>query len=151
IGLGFEEPASNVLTDVPQAFFKFLEGLEGAAVLSAVPGLEDGRSGEQLVGAFADALTLDPCFGMALRTAAMTFFVAMEDGRVGEDACYRLVDRCFATQPTDGEGCVAIAEQLAMAGDEERAIRWLEHAVRLDPPAPRALENLGVMIANRGD
>ena len=44
-----------------------------------------------------------------------------------------------------------VAEQLVALGDDERALRWLQHAAQLDPPAPRALENLGVMRANNGD
>lgn len=151
LGIAFPGPPRGVLTANPTAFYKFLEGLDGAAVLSGDPLLETDKDGEQLMAPFADALALDPCFGLALRAAAMAFFVALEGERVGTAAACRVIDRCFASLPTDGEGCVAVAEQLAMLGDDDRAKSWLEHAVRLEPPAPRALESLGVLFANRGN
>ncbi len=152
-GLTFPEPSSTMLTSNAEAFFRYLEGLEGAAILSS-DRADDGDGADAnaaLVAPFADALRLDPRFGMALRSAAMTLFLGLEGERVHESTCYRMIDRCFESHPADGEGCVVVAEQLALLGEDARALDWLRHAARLDPPSPRALESLGVMLANRGE
>jgi tetratricopeptide (TPR) repeat protein len=151
LDLPFPEPATGLLTSNAAAFFRYLEGLEGAAILGGDGGRDESGSGERLVRQFTEALRLDPHFGMALRTAAMTLFVALEGDRVRESTCYGLIDRCYDLAPADGEGCVVVAEHLALLGDDDRAVKWLRHAARLDPPSPRALESLGVVLANRGE
>ncbi|MEM7199268.1 MAG: tetratricopeptide repeat protein [Planctomycetota bacterium] len=140
-----------LLTQRGDAFFKFLEGLDGAALLSSDLDQGDGADCETLLRPFCDALKLDPSFALALRTAHMTIANGLEASRLSRNASYRSFDRCFRALPTDGDGCVAIAEHLAVLGDDDRAQAWLEHATKLEPPAPRALENLGILFANRGD
>ena len=77
--------------------------------------------------------------------------MALSNGCIDIDQARRFLDRCYSTQPGDGEGCVAVAEQLREMGDDQRAMAWLEHASHLDPPPARGLESLGVLFANRGE
>ena len=147
----FATPLSTLLTANSTAFFRFLEGLDGAALLAGDADLEPDRRGAELFAPLADALVVDPGFGLALRAVASTLSGALAGVRVERAECLDTLDRCLDAAPSDGEGCVAVAEQLAVSGDEERAARWLRHAVALEPPAPRALECLGVLMANRGD
>ncbi len=151
LGVNYSKPDAGLLTKNADAFFRFLDGLDGAALLSSDPSLESDQIGEALMLPFAEALTLDPQFGLALRTAAMTLPSALEGERVGQAECCRMIDRCFESLPADGEGCVAVADHLAVVGENERSRAWLEHAARLLPPPPRALESLGVVLANEGD
>lgn len=124
-------PAATRLTPNPRAFYRFLAGLDGSVPLS-------------------EALSLDPGFGLALRVAHARLVAAMEQGKLDPRACRRLLDDCLAARPTDGEACAQVAELLQRLGEEERALAWLEHAVRLPgPPAP-ALEALG-LLARQGD
>lgn len=149
----FRAPTGHprLLTRSPAAFFRYLEGLDGAALLSGDPDLESDRYGESLLQPFGEALRIDPGFGLALRSLADALFPALTGERVPDSACYRLLDEVLEAEPTDGEGCVAIAEQLGFVGDRDRSRAWLEHAVGLDPVPPRALEGLGVYLANAGE
>jgi tetratricopeptide (TPR) repeat protein len=149
--LPFHEPPRGLMTGNGRAFFRFLQGLDNAMLLSgdlqiAVPG-----DREALMRPFMEALQLDPGFGLALRVAHSTMSLALQDARLDQDAVRRFLDACYSVQPFDGDGCVAVAEQLCDMGDEKRAIAWLQHATHLDPPPARGLENLGIMFANRGD
>ncbi len=151
LGLTFHEPPRGLLTGNGAAFRHFLQGLDNAMLLSgdleiAVP---DDR--EALIRPFADALDLDPTFGLALRVANATTTIALDGARLDQEAVRRFLDRCYSAQPYDGDACVAIAEQLSDMGDDQRAVAWLEHATHLDPPPARGLESLGIMMARRGD
>jgi tetratricopeptide (TPR) repeat protein len=147
----FRARSGRLLTRVPRAFFRYLEGLDGAALLTGDPDLESERRGEELLRPLADALAADPGFGLALRTLADALFPALGSARVSRAACLRVLDRTLAAGPTDGIGCTSIAEQLAAIGEDRRARVWLERAVALEDPPPRAFEALGVLVANQGD
>lgn len=151
LGIPFQEPPPGLLTGNGAAFVHFLHGLDNAMLLSgdleiAVP---DDR--EALIRPFADALVLDPEFGLALRVANATTAIALHGARLDQETVRSFLDRCYSAQPSDGEACVAVAEQLSDMGDDDRAFAWLEHATHLDPPPPRGLESLGIMMARRGD
>lgn len=149
--LPFHEPPAGLLTRNGAAFRHFLQGLDNAMLLSgdleiAVP---DDR--EALIRPFADALALDPGFGLALRVANATTAIALDGASLDQEAVRRFLDRCYSTQPFDGDACVAVAEQLSDMGDDQRAFAWLEHATHLDPPPPKGLESLGILMVRRGD
>jgi tetratricopeptide (TPR) repeat protein len=151
LGIPFHEPPVGLLTRNGIAFRHFLQGLDNAMLLSgdleiAVP---DDR--EALIRPFADALDLDPTFGLALRVANATTAIALDGARLDQEAVRRFLDRCYSAQPFDGDACVAVAEQLSDMGDDQRAVAWLEHATHLDPPPARGLESLGILMARRGD
>ena len=141
----------NLLTRNGAAFFAFLRGLDGAALLSGDLDVASFDRPEALLRPLADAVRLDPSFGLALRTWHATVALATANGRLDKEAWARLADACLGARPQDGEACVAIAEQLSVLGDQERATRWLQHAVDLSPPPPRGLESLGIVFANRGE
>lgn len=143
-------PPARLLTKSGRAFFQFLAGLDGAALLSGELAVEAKDDPEELLRPFAEALRLDPSFGLALRTAHLALADALEGERVGESTCTAVLDRCLASSPSDGEACVAVAEHFVGLGDDQRAITWLEHAVQLEPPPARSLETLGILYANRG-
>lgn len=144
-------PQSNLLTRNARAFFAFLAGLDGAALLSGDLDVALRDSPESLLRPLAEAVRLDPSFGLALRTWHATVALATRSGRLDREVCARLADLCLGAGPQDGEACVAIAEQLSALGDKERATRWLQHAVDLNPPPARGLESLGIVFANRGE
>ncbi|MBK8100080.1 MAG: tetratricopeptide repeat protein [Planctomycetes bacterium] len=149
--LPFHEPPRGLLTRNGPAFLCFLQGLDNAMLLSGDLQIQTPPDRLGLLRPFVEALELDRSFGLALRVAHSTMAVALEDERIDLADVHRFLDRCFSSQPFDGEGCVAVAEQLRDLGDEQRAIAWLQHAVRLESPPPRSLENLGIIYANRGD
>ncbi len=151
LDIRFHEPPRGLLTKNGAAFRHFLKGLDNAMLLSgdleiAVP---DDR--EALIRPFADALALDPSFGLALRVANATTAIALDGRSLDQEAVRRFLDRCYTAQPFDGEACVAVAEQLSGMGDDQRALAWLEYATHLDPPPPRGLESLGILMVRRGD
>jgi tetratricopeptide (TPR) repeat protein len=147
----FHEPPKGLLTDNGAAFRLFLQGLDNAMLLSGDLDIAVPDDKEALIRPFADALELDPSFGLALRVANATAAIALHGSRLDHDAVRRFLDRCYEVAPADGEACVAIAEQLSDMGDDERALAWLQHATHLDPPPPRGLESLGIILARRGD
>lgn len=151
LDIRFHEPPKGLLTKNGAAFRHFLKGLDNAMLLSgdleiAVP---DDR--EALIRPFADALALDPSFGLALRVANATAAIALDGRKLDQEAVRRFLDRCYTAQPFDGDACVAVAEQLSGMGDDQRALAWLQHATHLDPPSPRGLESLGILMVRRGD
>jgi tetratricopeptide (TPR) repeat protein len=141
---------SGLLTRNGAAFFAFLAGLDGAALASGQLAIDSGRP-QDLLEPLAEALRLDPSFGLALRTWHAATAAACSAGRLDRHAWGEQADACLGARPRDGEACVFIADRLAALGDQERALRWLEHAVHLSPPPPRGLESLGIAFANRGD
>ncbi|MBL8748197.1 MAG: hypothetical protein JNK78_03490 [Planctomycetes bacterium] len=149
--LPFHEPPPGLLTRNGAAFRHFLQGLDNAMLLSGdlEIALPDDR--EALIRPFADALALDPTFGLALRVANATTSIALDGAHLDQDVVRRFLDRCYSAHPGDGDACVAVAEQLTEMGDDQRAFAWLEHATHLDPPPPKGLESLGIMMARRGD
>lgn len=149
--LPWHEPPKGLLTRDGRAFYKFLEGLDAAMLLSGDLAIEAPVDREQLMRPFADALAIDPGFGLALRVAHSTMAMALQGLRLEKVQCQRFLDRCYSLHPWDGEGCVAVAEHLSELGDDRRAIEWLQHATHLDPPPARGLESLGILFANRGD
>jgi tetratricopeptide (TPR) repeat protein len=150
LDVDLQSPAPGLLTGSGPAFFKFLEGLDGAAMLSEASA-EREADRALLIAPFAEALRLDPAFGLALRAAQISVAQALEGEHLDQGSCLQVFDSCFDASPSDGEGCVAIAAQLAVMGDDDRAVAWLEHAVKLPVPPARGLENLGIFCANRGD
>ncbi|MGA1608545.1 MAG: tetratricopeptide repeat protein [Planctomycetota bacterium] len=149
--LPFGERARGLLTRNPVAFYSFLEGLDGAALLTSDPDLESDRYGDDLLAPFAEALQEDPGFGLALRALGDAVFPALFSERISRRACLRLLDRVLIAEPTDGEGCASVADHLAAFDEEDRAREWLEHAAGLADPPARALEALGVLFANDGE
>lgn len=151
LDLPYVTPPHGLLTRSAAAFFLFLQGLDNAMLLSGDLDIAVPVDREPLLRPFADALALDPHFGLALRLATATAAVAYDGRRLERDAVRRFLDRCYAAQPADGDACVAVADQLTAMGDEDRARSWLEHAARLDPPSPRGLESLGILRARNQD
>ena len=151
IEVDYQEPPRGLLTRNGDAFRLFLQGLDNAMLLSGDLDIAVPVDREALMRPFADALALDPAFGLALRVANATAAVALDGARLDRESVRRFLDRCYQTQPVDGDACVAIAEQLSDMGDDERAFAWLQHAALLDPPPPRGLESLGLLMARRGD
>ncbi|MDA0373039.1 MAG: tetratricopeptide repeat protein [Planctomycetota bacterium] len=149
--LPFGDRARGLLTRNPVAFYSFLEGLDGAALLTSDPDLESDRYGDDLLGPFAEALQEDPGFGLALRALGDALFPALLSERISRRSCLRLLDRVLIAEPTDGEGCASVAEHLSAFDEEDRAREWLEHAAGLAEPPARALEALGVLFANDGE
>jgi len=147
----YHEPPRGLMTRSGPAFALFLRGLDSEKLLSGALDIAVPTDREALMRPFADALALDPSFGLALRVANATAAQALQGARLDDDLVRRFLDRCYEAQPVDGDACVAIADQLTEMGDDERAFAWLEHAVQLDPPSPRGLENLGILWARRGD
>lgn len=151
LDLRYDDPSPRLLTRNGEAFRLFLRGLDGAMLLSGELDVAVPDDREALLQPFADALALDPNFGLALRVANATASVALLGAQVDREVVRRFLDRCYLAQPVDGDACVAIAEQLTDMGDDTRAFAWLEHAAHLDPPPPRGLESLGLLLARRGD
>ncbi len=151
LAIPFHEPPAGLLTRNGQAFRHFLHGLDNAMLLSGDLEIDVPDDREALIRPFADALVLDPGFGLALRVANATMAIALHGERLDQETVRSFLDRCYSAQPFDGEACVAVAEQLSDMGDEDRAFAWLEHATHLDPPPWRGLESLGIMMARRGD
>ncbi len=151
LDVDYHEPPRGLLTRNGAAFECFLRGLDSEKLLSGDLDIVVPDDREALLRPFAEALALDPSFGLALRIANTTAALALEGARVDDELVRRFLDRCYATQPFDGDACVAIAEQLTDMGDDDRALAWLQHAALLDPPPPRGLENLGILMARRGD
>lgn len=147
----FHEPPRGLLTGNGEAFRLFLKGLDNAMLLSGDLDIAVPDDREALIRPFADALALDPSFGLALRVANATTAIALDGRRLDQEAVRRFLDRCYTAQPFDGDACVAIAEQLSEMGDDQRALAWLQHATHLDPPPPRGLESLGILMVRRGD
>lgn len=151
IDLGFPPLPSGLLTRDGRAFFAFLEGLDGVALLSGELSIDPGCDSEALLRPLAQALAFDPGFGLALRAWHAAVASAVDRQLLDPRAQTRLQDECLRLRPRDGEACVAIADHLAARGDTEHAMAWLQHAVQLEPPPPRGLESLGIACANRGD
>jgi tetratricopeptide (TPR) repeat protein len=151
--LGLPQPMSptGLLTSQGEAFFKFLQGLDGAVLLNSDLPVERSDDAQELMRPFAEALRLDPGFGLALRTVQQVMAAALYSRCIGKAECMAVLDRCLHAAPGDADGCVAVAEHLAGIGDDARARAWLVHATHLDPPPPRGLEDLGIMLANSGD
>lgn len=149
--LEYHEPPRGLMTRSGKAFVWFLRGLDSEKLLSGALDIAVPEDREALMRPFAEALALDPSFGLVLRVANATTAQALLGSQLDDDLVRRFLDRCYAVQPGDGDACVAIAEQLIEMGDDERAFAWLQHAVRLDPPSPRGLESLGILMARRGE
>ena len=149
--LEYQDPPAILLTNSGPAFFRFLAGLDGSALLSGDLEIEVREDAEILLRPYKDALGLDPEFGRALRAAHLTLFTALEDSRIGANTCCELIDSLLSALPVDGEACVQVADQLTGLGEDSRARAWLEHASHLTPPPPKSLENLGILCANNGD
>lgn len=151
LGVDYSDPAPILLTNSGPAFFRFLSGLDGSALLSGDLEIEVRDDADILMRPYREALGLDPQFGLALRSAQLTLFTALDDARIGPSTCCELIDGFLSKLPVDGEACVLVAEHLSGLGEEARARAWLEHASHLVPPPPKSLENLGILCANNGD
>lgn len=149
--LPWREPPTGLLTRNGAAFALFLRGLDGEKLISGALDITTPDDKEALVQPFVDALELDPGFGLALRLLSATATQAMHGARLDGDVVRRLLDRCYEANPGDGEGCVEVAAQLTEMGEDLRAMAWLQRAVTLDPPSPRGLEHLGLLLARRGE
>jgi len=151
LDLRYHQPPTGLLTSNGAAFRHFLQGLDNAMLLSGDLEIAMPEDREGMIRPFAEALALDPGFGLALRVANATAAVALDGATLDQEAVRRFLDHCYRSQPVDGEACVAIAEQLTEMGDDQRALAWLEHATHLDPPPARGLESLGILMVRRGD
>lgn len=149
--LSWREPPAGLLTRSGAAFALFLRGLDGEKLISGALDIACPADKEALVQPFVDALAIDPGFGLALRLANATAAQALNGSRLDGDVVRRLLDRCYEANPGDGEGCVEVAAQFTEMGDDLRAMAWLQRAVALDPPSPRGLEHLGLLLARRGE
>jgi tetratricopeptide (TPR) repeat protein len=149
--LEYHEPPRGLMTRSGEAFALFLRGLDSEKLLSGALDIPVPDDREALMRPFADALSLDPSFGLALRVANSTAAQALQGARIDDEMVRRFLDRCYEARPADGDACVAIAEQLTEMGDDERALAWLQRATQLDPPSSRGLENLGILLVRRGD
>lgn len=147
----YREPPRGLLTRSGPAFACFLRGLDGEKLLSGELDIAVPDDRESLVRPFAEALALDPAFGLALRFANATAVLGLQGERLDVDHVRRLLDQCYEARPVDGEACVAIAEQLTDIGDDDRALQWLRLAAALEQPPPRSLEHLGILMARRGE
>jgi len=146
----YHQPPAALLTHSTQAFYKFLQGLEGSAVLSGDLQVKPAADPETLMRPHAEALALDPSFGLALRVAYVSLVAALENNQIDHAASCRVLDGCLRALPTDGEACVQVAEHLHRLGEEERAVAWLEQAAGLPVPPAQALEALGILLSGRG-
>jgi tetratricopeptide (TPR) repeat protein len=146
----YQRPSAGLLTNSNHAFYKFLEGLDGSALLSSDLQGQATADPETLMRPYVEALSLDPHFGMALRVAHASLVAGMENARIGEATCRRIIDSCLSTNPIDGEACVQVAAHLQRLGDGERAMAWLQHAAGLESPPPQALEALGGLLFKSG-
>ena len=151
VNVPYEDPDAVLLTHSGPAFFKYLSGLDGSALLSEALAVESREDPQTLILPYSEALSLDPQFGLALRAAHVTLFSAVEESRLGAATCFELIDGYLESNPVDGEACVQVASLLVSHGEEGRAQAWLEHAALLTPPPPKSLENLGIIRANSGD
>lgn len=151
LAIPFQDPPSGLLTRDGKAFAHFLRGLDNAMLLSGDLEIAMPDDRGALIRPFADALALDPSFGLALRVANATMSIALHGARLDRETARAFLDCCYSAQPFDGEACVAVAEQLSEMGDEDRAFTWLEYSTRLDPPPWRGLESLGILKARRGE
>lgn len=151
LSIPFNDPPNGLLTKSGKAFRHFLRGLDNAMLLSGDLEIAVPKDRAGLIRPFADALVIDPTFGLALRVANATMAIALHGARLDGETVRSFLDRCYSAQPFDGEACVAVAEQLSEMGDDDRAFAWLEHATHLDPPPWRGLESLGILKARRGD
>ena len=151
LAIPFHEPPKGLLTKNGRAFRHFLRGLDNAMLLSGDLEIALPADRASLIQPFADALVLDPSFGLALRVANATMVIALHGARLDHETVRTFLDRCYSAQPFDGEACVAVAEHLSELGDDERAFAWLEHATHLDPPPWQGLEHLGIIKARGGD
>lgn len=146
------QPSEGLLTESGPAFFRFLVALDSAALLSGDLAIEvEARDRPRLLQPFYEALSLDPGFGLALRLAQVTVGQAWDEGCLEAQHCIRFLDDCLALDPADGEGCVGVADLLVSHEHEAAAQRWYSRAVAQDPPSSRGLENLGILLANRGE
>lgn len=151
LDVDYREPPRGLLTRSGAAFACFLRGLDGEKLLSGELDIAVPDDREALVRPFAEALAIDPGFGLALRFANATVALGLQGERLDVDHVRRLLDQCFEARPVDGDACVAIAEQLTDIGDDDRALQWLRLAADLDQPPPRSLEHLGILMARRGE
>ncbi len=151
VELPFHEPPSGLLTRRGPAFWQFLHGLDNAMLLSGDLEIELPEDRGGLIQPFADAIELDPRFGLALRVASATSALALHGARIDRESVRRFLDRCYSANPFDGDACVAVSEQLSDMGEDERAFAWLEYATELDPPPSRGLESLGILKVRSGD
>lgn len=131
------------------AFLNFLRGLDGAACLD--PYLPTSDEPTRLLSPFLDALELDPDFGLALRR----LYVAIQDGVSSHvmplESGLELLDKAYATFPSDKEAAAAIGEYLTVIDEQDRAGDWLRLAIDQPEPPANALETLGIVLANRGE
>lgn len=121
----------GLLTQSTQAFYKLLEALDGQPV-------------------FAEVLSLDPGFGLALRVAKSNLAAALAAEQIDRPECCRVLDGCLQALPRDGDACVQVAEFLHRLGERQRAVAWLEHATGLAEPPAAALEALGCFLLEQG-
>ena len=89
-------------------------------------------------GRISKRSALDPEFGLALRSAQLTLFTALDDVRIGSEYMFR-VDRWVLARKAPGRrGCVRGGRGSLCLGwaKIDRAREWLEHASLLVPPPP---------------
>jgi tetratricopeptide (TPR) repeat protein len=135
-------------TESADAFYSFLQGLEGAAQLDSE--LLGQRSPVQTLSPFVQSLERDPDYALALRR----FYLALQDGLsqllLDMDEASSLLDQVRDLHPGDHEAATVIGEFYAAMNDLARAEAWLQVAVEGDDPPGTAIETLGILLANRG-
>ena len=148
--LPFHEGSWNKLgSHNDKAMAHFLLGLEGASCLDPqIIGLREPR---RLLEPFVRALELDPEFGWALRKLHWAIVEGIGEFTVTTDEALTLYDKALETWPADAALMGQIAEFLASIDEDEQAEEWLRQAVEQEHPPIRALEFLGILLANRGE
>jgi hypothetical protein len=98
LDIPFHEPPSSLLTTNGAAFGHFLLGLDNAMLLSGDLEIDVPDDREALIRPFADALVLDPTFGLALRVANATTAIALHGSHLDQEIVRRFLDRCYSAR-----------------------------------------------------
>jgi Flp pilus assembly protein TadD len=97
------------------------------------------------VSSFQTALQLRPKYVEAENNLGLAFQGLNQSDQAA--AAYRQAIAWQGDQPTDGQPFLNLGTALADQGDPEKAVEYLETAVKLAPKNPAALEQLGRALA----
>ncbi len=140
---------SRIVSHNSRAFCEFLHGLDGAARLD--PEMLPGDEAARLLTPFVNALELDPDFGLALRRLHVSLHDGVDGLVIDPQDALSLLDEAYSCYPADSRAASQLGEHLAQLGQEERAEAWLRLSINQPDPPARALETLGILLANRGE
>ncbi|MCB9891901.1 MAG: tetratricopeptide repeat protein [Planctomycetes bacterium] len=140
---------SRVISHNSHAFCEFLSGLDGAARLD--PEMLPSDEPARLLAPFVHALELDPDFGLALRRLHVSLHEGVDGLVIDPQDAFTLLDEAYSCYPADSKAASQLGEHLAQLGEERRAEDWLRLSINQPDPPARALETLGILLANRGE